>query len=442
MRRAARPLLYGGVLLIALGLAQVHAHFIGHYELTDTPRWGWTFAYAAVLSVLAYGFGLPDVPRTSRSSVGVAVGAALAGAVAFSLLQLVVGDELLPRFVVFGTAVLLPDWYRLCVGMAAGGRSRAEARDRVVVVAQPREVEELDIELHASPERPASITGSFTVDQITGPGSIPLDVRLAGERPTVIVLDRVAQDEPDIVTQVATLHERGVRVRSLTLFYEEWLGKVPISELERATLLFDIGEVHHAGYARAKRVLDVPLAIAGCSVLLVVLPLVVLGNLVGNRGPLFYRQDRVGRYGSTFSIVKFRTMTPRDSGELNDEWTAVDDPRITPFGRLLRVTHVDELPQVINILRGDLSVVGPRPEQPHYVDGLSEKLPFYPLRHLVRPGLTGWAQVKFGYAGDERDALQKLQYDFHYLRQQSTAFDLRIIARTIRSVVGSQGRGR
>ncbi len=132
-------------------------------------------------------------------------------------------------------------------------------------------------------------------------------------------------------------------------------------------------------------------------------------------------------------------MRPVD-GQMASEWTTEDDPRITGFGRILRRTHVDELPQVINILRGDLAIVGPRPEQPRYVAMLREQIAFYDLRHLVHPGLTGWAQVKYGYAGDENDALEKLQYEFYYLGHQSIWFDLRIMGRTIRSVFGSDGR--
>jgi lipopolysaccharide/colanic/teichoic acid biosynthesis glycosyltransferase len=126
--------------------------------------------------------------------------------------------------------------------------------------------------------------------------------------------------------------------------------------------------------------------------------------------------------------------------ESRAEWTIPDDPRVTPFGRILRKTHIDELPQVINIIRGDLSVVGPRPEQPHYVRWLIERIPYFDMRHLVRPGITGWAQVNHGYAGDERHALAKLQYDFYYLRHQSLLLDLRIIARTIRAVMRFAGR--
>lgn len=443
MRRAARPLLYAGVLGIAFGLGQVHASFIGHYSFTGTSRFTWTAAYAAILCVTAYGFGLPDVPRSRRAALGSAVGAAFVGALAMSMVQLFVGDALLPRFVVFGSALILPDWYRLCVGFAVGGRSRAEARDRVAVVGDLDEIAALELELHGSPERPASIVASLTVEEAaTGGGPGPLYALADARLPTVLVLDARAQNVAAIVTQAAELHALGVRVRSLTLFYEEWLGKVPLSELESASMLFDIGELHRAGYGRAKRLVDLPIAAVGLVVFVVLLPVLLVGNVLGNRGPLFYRQERVGKGGRPFVILKLRTMRPATDDATAGAWTGERDPRVTRFGRVLRATHVDELPQVVNILRGDLGVVGPRPEQPHYVAELTAKLPFYSLRHLVRPGLTGWAQVKYGYAGSESAALEKLQYEFWYLRHQSLRTDARIIGRTIRSVLGSQGRGR
>jgi lipopolysaccharide/colanic/teichoic acid biosynthesis glycosyltransferase len=260
---------------------------------------------------------------------------------------------------------------------------------------------------------------------------------------SVVILDRSALLEPTVVSQAAGLHEAGIRIRSLSLFYEEWLGKLPLSELERASLFFDISELHGPRYVRVKRLLDVTFGLVGLVALIVAEPFVLLGNLLGNRGPLLYRQKRVGKNGATFEVLKFRTMREQGLDELAEtSWTQENDPRITPFGRLLRKTHIDELPQLWNVLFGDLSIVGPRPEQPHYVEELTQKLPFYGLRHLVRPGLTGWAQVKYGYAGDERDALEKLQYDFWYLRHQSLTLDVRVIGRTVRSVAGSQGAGR
>ena len=275
----------------------------------------------------------------------------------------------------------------------------------------------------------------------TGERSKPLSAEVLAKQATVIVLDRLALADPTVVAQAAALHESGLRVRTLSLFYEEWLGKFPLAELERASLLFDIREVHGQRYLRVKRLLDLAVGLLGFVVLVVATPFVWLGNLVANRGPLFYRQPRVGKDGHPFEILKFRTMRP-EGATLVNEWASANDPRVTPLGRFLRRTHVDELPQMANIVRGDLSVVGPRPEQPHYVEELSEKLPFYSLRHLVRPGLTGWAQVKYGYAGDERDALEKLQYEFWYLRYQSLLLDLRIVGRTIRSVIGGPGQGR
>jgi lipopolysaccharide/colanic/teichoic acid biosynthesis glycosyltransferase len=285
------------------------------------------------------------------------------------------------------------------------------------------------------------VVAGLTVEAAEGAvgAELPLLAALRDHTPTVLVLDRAAQDADGIVAQAAVLHERGVRVRTLSGFYEEWLGKLPVSELERASLFFDIGELHRARYGRAKRLLDVPLALAGVVVLAVVAPVVWVANRFGNRGPLLYRQERVGKGGRTFVLLKLRTMTP---GAPSGEWTAEADPRVTPVGRILRRTHLDELPQVLNVLRGDLSVVGPRPEQPRYVAELSDKLPFYRLRHLVRPGLTGWAQVKYGYAGSESAALEKLQYEFWYLRHQSLRTDARIIGRTARSVMGSEGGGR
>ena len=157
-------------------------------------------------------------------------------------------------------------------------------------------------------------------------------------------------------------------------------------------------------------------------------------------GPAIYSQTRLGRGRRPFTIYKLRSMYNDCERLSGPKWSSGNDPRVTPVGRFLRRSHLDELPQVLNILKGDLAMVGPRPEQPQYVDELRDKLPFYDVRHLVRPGLTGWAQVKYGYAGDERDAIEKLQYEFYYLRHQSLGLDLRIMGRTLRSVLGRGGR--
>ncbi|HET7489826.1 MAG TPA: sugar transferase [Acidimicrobiales bacterium] len=437
MRRAARILLYLGTAAIVLGLSKYHAAHIADppYDFTDSFRFAWALAYITLLCGAAYGVGLPDLARGRKSALGLSLAAALAGAGGISVLQLAFGSVLLPRFVVFGTAVLVVPGYICCAALSAGGRLREESRDRVFLVAGAEDASSLEDELRHQPERPARLIGMW-VPGDAPPGGDFTETALAS-RPTVVVLSREAQADEAVVHQVAALHEAGMRVRTLSLFYEEWLGKMPLSELERMALMFDIGELHRARYGRVKRAIDVAIALPGLVVLVVVWAVVLVGNLAGNRGPTLFRQVRVGRWERPFTIYKFRTMRPDAEATA---WTTADDPRVTPFGRLLRRTHLDELPQILNLLWGDLSLVGPRPEQVHYVEELTAKIPFYRLRHLVRPGITGWAQVKYAYGASDIDAMEKLQYEFYYLRHQGLGLDARIVGRTLRSVFGRAGR--
>ena len=436
MRRSARVLMLFGALGAVFGMAKVHAA-THSYIFTASDRLGWAFAYVGVLLVSAYAIGLPSLAR-SRNKLLVSAGAAGLGATLMSLITLIAGGQLLPRLVIFGAAAVAAPWYVVCAAVAEGGRQRAEARDRVIVVGDGDEGDLLRTELAAMPERPAIIVGAYDTAAMAGVGDgLPLVRATESAQCSVVVLSRQASELEYIVDQAAVLHRRGVRIRTLTGFYLEWLGKLPIGELERSSMLFDIGEIHGRRYARVKRLSDVFAGAIGTVAVILSLPFMVVANLIGNRGPLFFRQARVGRDGRVFTMWKFRTMRDGPDGTA---WTGNDDPRVTSFGRILRRTHLDELPQAINILRGDLSLVGPRPEQPHYVEQLTDKIPFYDIRHLVRPGLTGWAQVKFGYAGDERDALEKLQYDFFYLQRQTLGLDVRIVARTLRDVTGGGGR--
>jgi exopolysaccharide biosynthesis polyprenyl glycosylphosphotransferase len=442
--RCARFAVFAGTLVAVVGLSKVHAVNY-EYSWSGSPRFAWSLGYVLLLLLTAYGFGLPEQPRSRRTAWWSAIGATVTAATAISLVQLLVGDALLPRFVVFGSAIVLVPWYVLCAAMAGDGRTRADARDRVVVVAEPDEVDDLVRELERAPERNGTVVGSLVATAATStsiPPRRPLLALARAEHASVVVLGRAAQSDDDVVEQASILHEAGVRIRTMSLFYEQWLGKLPITELERVSLLFDIGEVHAARYARVKRLLDVALALCGCVALAVVTPVVVVGDLIANRGPLLFRQTRTGRNGVEFEMLKFRTMraASAEAESVSPEWTTEGDTRVTRFGRVLRRTHLDELPQVVNVLRGELSVVGPRPEQPQVVAELEGKIPFYRIRHLVRPGLTGWAQVKYPYAASEAETLQKLQYEVFYLRRQSLALDARIVARTLRTVVGREGR--
>ncbi|MEX0666303.1 MAG: sugar transferase [Acidimicrobiia bacterium] len=438
MRRLASLSLAAGTAVCVLGLSRAHAAAHG-YPWSDSSRLGWSVVFLGALVLAAYGLGLPDVNRPRRAALAAAAGATTAAIAVVSLAQLLGGAALLPRAVLFGSVVILIPFYVLCTRLAHDAFTRDEERDRVLLVAANEDVEGLRSELERAPERPALLVAALTPDQarsVETPERLLLTVA-ESEGANVVVLDREAQGDDEIVAQAAQLHERGIRIRTLSLFYEQWLGKLPVSELERVSLLFDIGEVHAPTYVRVKRFLDLVLASLGLVLLVVVSPIVVVGNAIASRGPLFFRQPRVGRAGLEFEILKFRTMSPHGA---EGDPTTESDPRVTLFGRLLRRTHLDELPQVMNILRGELSVVGPRPEQPHLAARLAAKIPFYNVRHLVRPGLTGWAQVKYHYGADDLDAIEKLQYEVYYLRRQGIAIDLRIVARTLRSVVARDGR--
>ena len=431
--------MYAGTAAVVLGLGKLHAANIGHYDFTGSARFSWAIAYIGLLCAAAYGVGLPELPATPLQAFVSGMAAGAGAAVGMSVIQLATGDALLPRYVVFLSAVAVLPVHLLSTALSAQATRRRAGRDRVIAVVGRTEATTLEVDLEMHPEHPAQLVSTFKAEDVRGQSrdDHPLVRAVEQAAASVVVLDRTAQNDEAVVSQAALLHERGVRVRTLALFYDEWLGKLPVSELERMALMFDIGEVHRARYGRVKRQLDIAIALVAFSLLVLATPLVVAGNTVGNRGRLFYRQPRVGKGGRVFQIRKFRTMSA-DTGP--SEWTREDDPRITPFGRVLRRTHLDELPQVVNILRGDIAVVGPRPEQPRYVEELIEKIPFYGLRHLVRPGLTGWAQVKYPYGADEIDALEKLQYEFYYLRHQSLSLDLRIMGRTVRSVLGGGGR--
>lgn len=340
----------------------------------------------------------------------------------------------LPRFVILLTALLVLVWLVAFGAVTAVSVRRAGGSERVVAVINAKDAAQLELDVEDGP-----FEQRFTLAATVVPDD---DYEEIGElcrsvRATTLVLGPAASVHPEVVRQAEQLHGEGLRVRSLDDFYDESLGKLPLTTLDRFAMMGDI-ESLHGGYAPLKRAIDLALAVLGGLLLIVILPFVLAGNLIGNRGPLFFRQERVGRMGQPFRIWKLRTMSP---GAVDvSGWTANDDPRITPFGKLLRRTHIDELPQVINIFVGELAVVGPRPEQVAYAQQLDEKLPFYSARHLVRPGLTGWAQVKYRYAASEEDAYVKLQYDLHYVRHESLATDLRIIWLTVRHILVDGGR--
>jgi len=235
--------------------------------------------------------------------------------------------------------------------------------------------------------------------------------------------------------------EHGLVVTRLPVAYEELLGRVPIQHLEADWILRSfVDELHVSGaYLVAKRLVDLGGALLGLGVLLLILPWVALATIVDSGRPVFFRQKRVGKGGHDFELAKLRTM--RQDAEKNGiaVWAHDGDPRTTPVGRILRKAHLDEFPQFWSVLRGDMSLVGPRPERPELVSNLEKRIPFYRARLLVKPGITGWAQVNYGKGASLEGSAEKLEYDLYYIKHRSLGLDIRIMLRTLGSVIGLKG---
>jgi exopolysaccharide biosynthesis polyprenyl glycosylphosphotransferase len=232
----------------------------------------------------------------------------------------------------------------------------------------------------------------------------------------------------------------GVRFDHLASVYEDYTGKIAVENLRPSWLIFSNGFRKGRVLGAAKRSIDVLFALTLLLLTLPIMAVVAIAMKLTSPGPLLYHQNRVGKDGKVFTIHKFRSMRTDAEAQTGAVWSAgQSDPRVTKIGRFMRRTRIDELPQLWNVLRGDMSVVGPRPERPEFVTDLTKQIPFYGQRHVVRPGLTGWAQVRHSYGATVEDALQKLQYELFYIKHMSVAFDLFIMLETIKTVLVRRG---
>jgi sugar transferase (PEP-CTERM system associated) len=231
----------------------------------------------------------------------------------------------------------------------------------------------------------------------------------------------------------------GVTFDHLASVYEELTGKIAVENLRPSWLIFSSGFKKSHLMRSAKRLVDLLASLLGIVLAAPIMALVALAVKVTSSGPALYRQERVGQQGKVFTVLKFRSMRQDAEAGTGAVWATKNDNRITPIGRILRKSRLDELPQLLNVLRGDMSLVGPRPERPEFVKQLTEQIPFYGQRHVIRPGLTGWAQVRYSYGSSVEDAMEKLQYDLFYIKNLSIAFDLFIIFSTIKTVLLRRG---
>ncbi len=264
--------------------------------------------------------------------------------------------------------------------------------------------------------------------------------RAAQKDADALVLTMDAPPSAELLRALVRARERGVLVWPGAAFYAALSGRVPLEHLSAADWQILLATPPPRPlYAALKRALDVLVALLGLLLFALILPLLAALIALDSRGPIFFRQARVGQGGRIFHIVKLRTMIPDAERGIGPQWARRDDPRATRIGRWLRRARLDEVPQLFNVLRGEMSLVGPRPERPAFVQELERAWPVYRLRHIVKPGITGWAQVQYHYGHTPADARVKLEYDLYYLLHRSPRLDALIVLRTVSQVLRLRG---
>jgi exopolysaccharide biosynthesis polyprenyl glycosylphosphotransferase len=431
LRQTRTVVRFGRTTLVALAVLGAYAAGRG-----TSPDGLLCVALLTGVWLLALDVGRASTPAPLGPAVGTAVGGLVGLAVVPGAAMWIPSVELSPvRSLVMAGAVLA------AVGVwdAIVYRTTA-ARRRVLVVGQPTAADavagetsngaaQVDVvgvvpDVGVVPERDSNTEGGHV--PVVGEPDALADVMEALSPDVVVVGDDM--DFDTTIDRLLDVPDDGFRIVGFTSFFEHAFGRVPVSTL-RASWFMSLLHLRRRPYARsAKRAFDVVAATLG---LLLTAPLMVLvALLLWPSGGVLYRQTRLGQRGRCFTIVKFRTMRVDAEAVGRPVWSDDGDPRVTRLGRALRRAHVDELPQLLNVLRGDMSMVGPRPERPEFVELLEREVPFWSRRLLVKPGLTGWAQLKGGYASDTEAMAEKLSYDLWYLRNGNVLVDLAICIAT------------
>ncbi len=416
----AYPVVFGKVLLITI-ICQACLYYADIYDLCTIGsrlevllRVLQALGVAALL-LAALFYLIPDL----RLETGI---------VEISLVSIV--------FVILSWRILL-DWLNRAYG----------AGERVLLVGSGQSAEALAAELHRRKDLPITVVGTVPEEDSS---PLPGNAKVLGDLENIA--DVIAESKPDRVVIAlrerrrqlpidALLHYRmrGVLIEEASTLYQKLTGRIPVDSINPSALIFTDGFIQ-SGWRRVVG------RIFGCALAVVFLilfgPLMVLiAALIklDSKGPALYRQPRVGLNGVSFDVLKFRSMRV-DAEQLSGPvWATEEDPRITRIGKILRKLRLDELPQVINVLRGEMAFVGPRPERPHFVKQLKEQIPFYDLRHSLRPGITGWAQVSMHYGATVEESSDKLEYDLFYIKNCSFSFDLLILFQTVKIVLFGRG---
>lgn len=271
-------------------------------------------------------------------------------------------------------------------------------------------------------------------------GAEELEQLIADEKINTVIVEPEAYQAPEIINSFFKAIEKKITFYGLASFFERLTGRVPLGAINQVWFLENLSEGNKRVYELAKRFSDIIFSATLGLLSLFIYPFIILVIKLDSRGPVFYKQKRIGRIGKVFEIIKFRTMRQDAEKSTGAVWAADNDPRITKIGMFLRKTRIDELPQLWNILKGEMSLVGPRAERPEFHAILKKEVPFYEERYLIKPGLSGWAQINFRYGSSIKDAAEKLQYDLYYIKNRSLMLDLGIALKTTRIALQQSGK--
>ena len=405
----------------------------------------WFVALSAFWFVLAWTAGLYDLtlagrwPEITRRLISIGAGQAVLYLVIFFLSP----RDALPRlFFLYYLVISIPS-VLLLRWVYASLLTRSVFRQRLVIVGAGRAGRTIADMIRAYSKKDYVLVG-FVDDgpsqQGTSRKTLPI-LGTSADLPGLVQrrqIDAVVvavgdQVQPELFQSLLDCQAAGVSVVRMTALYEVLTGRVPVAHVRSEWLLpSEMGGGQAPWFYRLFiALLDWGFGLLGGLLLLIVGPVVAMLVKFDSPGPVLYRQVRLGRGGVPFELLKFRSMVADAEEESGPQWAALDDPRVTRVGRFLRVTRLDELPQVLNILRGDIHLIGPRPERSEFIAELEREIPFYRARLAIRPGLTGWAQVKYRYGNTVEDALIKLEYDLYYIKNLSAVLDLSILLKTV-----------
>ncbi len=449
------------ILLRVLDIVSILAvlYFVGNtfhfdYFTITKENWRWVFVLVLYISVFGTIFELYDLQKSSRlEKISTSIVFTVSTTVLFYFLTpfftpVLPDNRLQILFFYFSILVALFLWRWAYISFIVSPRFYK----RVLIIGETSNIETI-FETFKTADPNYKIVGFVNCEKTNKatlrfnaiPEYSPKQIREVIEKETLSEIVVASYSTENITSEIyytlIKLLEEGFPINEYTQVYEDLTQRVPVQFVGKDFYKYFPFSRNNQNklYLFFHRLSDVLVSVLGIIIGLVLLPLIIIGNFLGNRGPLLYTQERVGKNGKVFKIIKFRTMV-KNAEQDGAVWSTKGDARITPFGKFLRHSRLDEIPQFINILKGEMSLIGPRPERPFFVKELSRMLPFYETRHMVKPGLTGWAQVKTRYGSSVDDSLLKLQYDLYYIKHRGFFLDTNILVKTLSTVIFFRGQ--